>query len=1066
MRKLLFALLALILFSMAASARKYKAIYKDGTSIYYECKKGYAYVASSPNGYSGDLSIPGTIADNLNCIEIIDCETGEKVAWLVIKDGEIVYNSEYYGLWGGYPVEGFCENALDGCTNLTSITFPSRRYFDIPGGLFKDCDNLKEIKIGLLNPQDGQLYSPDGSCAVMRRHTSFGDVLVAGCKNTKIPSNAKRIDEKAFLGCKGLKEITIPEGVKTIERKAFAGTGLTKITIPESVKLIEDSAFADCTNLQSVIIYGDKTPKTLFSSPDAGTYFWETAFDGCKKLTSVTVKSGSIRSGSGFSDSALKEVHLEEGVDSIGGFEGCKGLTSITIPNSVKKIYYGAFANTGLTSITIPNSVEKIGDGAFEGCTSLESVIIGGDNITIGRSVFRGCTALTDVTIEEGHKIFLPSIYDVCFYGCTSLRTFTVRGTVSSSSVVFLFYGASIPDIHISDVNVWCNSSIQNWTNLKYRLFLNGEEVNHLKIPEGVTTISDYAFMGCASLKSVTLPNSLISIGTCSFFNCDNLLLVLSPMENPCAFGSDEVLGIDKFYTTNPDDVIGVVDKQVGEYYRMKKHLLTAYVPMGTISVYENTTGWDKFPNILDGIIEAIDPEAVYPGPHHNQSVIFTANSYTIECGDDLPVFGYTSRGGNYNGEPEISCEATKDSPAGTYPIVISRGSVTGVLPTFVNGTLTIIEKSGAQGEDNPDEPIAIIDSRVATICLANWDSDGDGQLSKAEAAAVTSLGTVFQGKTEIASFDELQYFTGLKKIDNDAFYDCTNMESVTLPNSVTEIGEEAFYNCPSLRTINWGTGLKKIGDFAFCNDNDALLSSLTIPDGVEEIGWLAFCSSALTTVTLPTSIKKLSHDAFSCLQQRYIKVNISDLGAFQNVEVLPNNYGDGLCFGSYRLYLNGTEVTSVSVPNNATSVGLIYSGCGSLNSVAFHKDVTEIAENAFSVCPNITKVVAYRETPADISGTMRFDDEVLENATLYVPKGKTTTYYNAGWRFTKIYEINSGDANGNDVIDPNDIELVSGYIMTGEEPNGFRWQNANANGDSEINAADIVNILNLINKP
>lgn len=1057
MRKFLFALLALMLLPMATSARKYKAVYRDGTSIYYELKKGYAYVASSPNRYSGDLSIPSSLVDDWNCIEVIDCETGEKETLLVIKDGEIVYATESRRYWADRLVGGFCEKALDGCTNLTSISFRARNIL-LPDGLFKDCDNLKEIKIGLLNPQGGQLFSPDGSCAVMRRY-SIGDVLVAGCKNTKIPSNTKRIEANAFLGCKGLKEITIPEGVKTIERKAFAGTGLTKITIPESVQLIKDSAFADCTNLQSVIIYGHKTPATYSTSPDAGTYFWETAFDGCKKLTSVTVKSGSIRSGSGFSGSALKEVHFEEGVDSIGGFEGCKGLTSITISNSVKRIYDGAFANTGLTSITIPNSVEKIGEGAFEGCTSLESVIIGGDNVTICHYAFRGCTALTDVTIEKGNKIFRYG----SFYGCTSLRTFTVRGTISYSYAFSLFYEASIPDIHISDVSVWCNSSIgEYWPNIKYRLFLNGEEVYHLKIPEGVTTISDYAFGGCTSLKSVTLPNSLISIGKCSFFNCDNLLLVLSPMENPCAFGIDDELGIDRFYTTNPDDVIGVVDRQVGEYYRMKKHLLTAYVPMGTISVYENTTGWDKFPNILDGIIEAIDPEAVYPGPHHNQSVIFTANSYTIECGDELPVFGYTSRGGNYNGEPEISCEATKDSPAGTYPIVISRGSVTGVLPTFVNGTLTIIEKSGAQGEDNPDEPIAIIDSRVATICLANWDSDGDGQLSKAEAAAVTSLGTVFQGKTEIASFDELQYFTGLKKIDNDAFYDCTNMESVTLPNSVTEIGEEAFYNCPSLRTINWGTGLKKIGDFAFCNDNDALLESVTIPDGVEEIGWLAFCSSALTTVTLPTSIKKLSHDAFSCLQQRYIKVNISDLGAFQNVEVLPNNYGDGLCFGSYRLYLNGTEVTSVSVPNNATSVGLIYSGCGSLNSVAFHKDVTEIAENAFSVCPNITKVVAYRETPADISGTMRFDDEVLENATLYVPKGKTTAYYNAGWRFMKIYEINSGDANGNDVIDPNDIELVSGYIMTGEEPNGFRWQNANANGDSEINAADIVTIVNI----
>ena len=61
-----------------------------------------------------------------------------------------------------------------------------------------------------------------------------------------------------------------------------------------------------------------------------------------------------------------------------------------------------------------------------------------------------------------------------------------------------------------------------------------------------------------------------------------------------------------------------------------------------------------------------------------------------------------------------------------------------------------------------------------------------------------------------------------------------------------------------------------------------------------------------------------------------------------------------------------------------------------------------------------------------------------------------------------KIYEINSGDANGNDVIDPNDIELVRDFIMTGEEPDGFKWQNANANGDSEINAVDIVEIVKI----
>ena len=974
MRTFILALMALILLPMETGATiKYQN--KDGVDIYYSIYGSSAYVAKSPTGYSGHLSIPTYMTYQA---------TG---AYGYVYDESC-------------RVVGFCEDAFEGSTGLTSLDIDMKYWqsVEIPHGLLKDCVNLKEINI----TNSELLYSPSGSAAIVR---VIDDKLLAGCKNTIIPSSTSYIGNGAFEGCKGLEEITIPN----------------------NVKYIESWTFKDCPDLKSIIIYGH---------PDY-TSFDRSTFEGCTNLTSVTVKNGGIYAGGAFA--GCSEALFEEGVEFIAGFGSC----------------------TKLTSIIIPNSVKKIEDLAFSGCTSLESVTIGGDNIEIGFYAFQNCIAITDVIIGEGKKIIIHEP----FWGCMNIRNLTVHGPINSGKTDSSPLFGRVPEnIYISDVNVWCNSNIGlgEW-NQRYHLFLNGEEVEHLKIPEGVTTINDWAFSNCISLKSVTIPSSMTSIGWGSFYNCDNLLLVMSAMENPCEFGGVGRYGIDQYNTNNPDDANGTIIAQEKEYSLMKKHLLTAYVPIGTISTYENTSGWEKFaPNILSGIIEALDPEKLYPGPSHTYYVTFTANSYAIESGDELPMFGYTSKGDSYKGEPEITCEATKDSAPGTYPIIISMGSVTGVLARFVNGTLTIIEKSEGQGNDDPDSPIVISDAKVKAICLANWDSNGDGQLSKAEAAAVTSLGTAFQGNTEISSFNELQYFTGLTKIANDAFYGCTGLNSVTLSNSVTEIGEEAFYNCTGLKAINWGTGIKKIGDFAFCNDYDSELESVTIPDGVEEIGWLAFLSSALTTVTLPTSIKKLSHHAFSCAQARTITVNISDLTAFHNIEVLPNNYGDGFCFDPYRLYLNGTEVTSVSIPNNATSVGLIYSGCASLKSVAFHKDVTEIAENAFSVCPNITKVIAYRETPTNISGTMRFDDEVLQNANLYVPHNKTTTYYNAGWRFTKIYEINSGDTNGNDVIDPNDIELVRDFIMTGEEPEGFRWQNANANGDNEINAADIVIIVNI----
>lgn len=92
--------------------------------------------------------------------------------------------------------------------------------------------------------------------------------------------------------------------------------------------------------------------------------------------------------------------------------------------------------------------------------------------------------------------------------------------------------------------------------------------------------------------------------------------------------------------------------------------------------------------------------------------------------------------------------------------------------------------------------PILFADANVKALCVANWDTNDDGELSHAEAAAVTTLGNVFYNKSFITSFNELQYFTGLTSINEQEFYNCTNLTSITVPNSVNSIGNFAFYFC------------------------------------------------------------------------------------------------------------------------------------------------------------------------------------------------------------------------------------------------------------------------------
>ena len=191
--------------------------------------------------------------------------------------------------------------------------------------------------------------------------------------------------------------------------------------------------------------------------------------------------------------------------------------------------------------------------------------------------------------------------------------------------------------------------------------------------------------------------------------------------------------------------------------------------------------------------------------------------------------------------------------------------------------------------------PIPFADPTVEAICVAKWDTDGDGELSYIEAAAVKSLDKVFKENVEIASFDELQYFTGLTSISNTAFSGCSALASVTIPNSVTRIGRDAFAMCSSL------TGIKvESGNIYYTSENGVLFNkdktvivcfpagkserTYTIPDGIIKIEYGAFsgCTS-LTSVTIPNSVTGIGGQAFySCtnLTSMIIIGNLTNIGA------------------------------------------------------------------------------------------------------------------------------------------------------------------------------------------
>jgi hypothetical protein len=127
---------------------------------------------------------------------------------------------------------------------------------------------------------------------------------------------------------------------------------------------------------------------------------------------------------------------------------------------------------------------------------------------------------------------------------------------------------------------------------------------------------------------------------------------------------------------------------------------------------------------------------------------------------------------------------------------------------------------------------IEFADATVKALCVQNWDTDGDGELSYDEAAAVTDLGLVFSGHDQVTSFDELQYFTGLTSLGELAFGGCNYLASITFPASVTTIGTNAFNNCFTLESVTIPASVTSIAEYAFfsCGGLQAVISLIQDP--------------------------------------------------------------------------------------------------------------------------------------------------------------------------------------------------------------------------------------------
>ena len=238
---------------------------------------------------------------------------------------------------------------------------------------------------------------------------------------------------------------------------------------------------------------------------------------------------------------------------------------------------------------------------------------------------------------------------------------------------------------------------------------------------------------------------------------------------------------------------------------------------------------------------------------------------------------------------------------------------------------------------------IVFADPNVEAICVANWDTDGDGVLSYDEAAAVTDLGYAFRYNTDITSFDELQYFTGLSSIGSDAFRGCSGLTLITLPDSLTNIGTAAFQDCSGLTSITIPTSITSLFSNAFLGCSG--LTAITIPELVTYIGGAVFryCDNLAT----------LNFNATNCpwLNGNWLDkcFSLSNVIIGENVQVIPDEFVS-----------NCTWLTSIILPESVISIGIYaFYGCyGLTGNFVIPDNVVTIGDHAFYNCYGLEGIV------------------------------------------------------------------------------------------------------------
>ena len=562
----------------------------------------------------------------------------------------------------------------------------------------------------------------------------------------------------------------------------------------------------------------------------------------------------------------IENAIIENGITNIGkkAFYECGNIKSINIPEGVTSIESFAFSGcTSLTSINIPEGVTIIDSWAFDECSSLKNIIIPNSVTSIDIYAFSECSSLESIEISEN----VTQIGGGIFLGCTNLESINIsvnnEDYVSEDGILFNKEKTIIISYPIGRKDIKEYEIPSTVTTLEQYAFAHSS-LESIIIPEGLTDIEMYAFYGCDNLKTLTIPNSVKTIGpsvvsksTIIYANADSKGHKYAEEGNYRYILIGTATEISTNYEIKEEeswDVSANADESVIAKWTLEDRTLRISGTGEMKDWYYDESDWHntQYTDLIEKAI--IEKGITYIGM---QTFYGCSSLKSINIPEGLTkISNYVFSG----------CSSLESIDVDTNNS--SYMSEDGIL---FNKMQTEFIRYPAGKKDKKDY---VIPSTVTSINASAFSGCSYLESIKIPEKVGRIEDGTFSGCSSLKNISIPETVTVIKLY---AFSYCSSLESIEISENVTELdGGTAFSNCSSLERINIDVNNKN-----YMSEDGVLFDKLQteiikypegkkdtkkyiIPEKVTTIGWMGFArSNNLESVVIPEGVTNIEYSAF-----------------------------------------------------------------------------------------------------------------------------------------------------------------------------------------------------------